>query len=686
MKEEDCGLSCYLNFLTCGLHFSKKYNLKFQRRLYQDLLDTYYYRNSACVKRAMYPDESYLEYSDLCGLYKYTKRKCREDNCENVMKYGYIYCCYKLKKEDRKTMVLMLLDEDFIKYNCHYGSYENYKKKDVQVYAQNFHNVKYLPGYSVGYYLMGKIYEKEAKREWMDNTKKKKLIDIAFYCYYLGYKSCPFFICSLKKLLKLHGNFYSNATYWEEVNKISKIYNFGTDIYKIWKRPSASSGGEEAEEKDEEKEKATVEKNRNAEFDNKIIDLIDFSGDSNNIDIKNVNFILSLVEEDAINNSFLEWITNFKDSDNISTDTKSNCISKEGIYDLETVGKFYFCFYVNDFKECLLLIEEWENEPIFSICILYIKGLCYFLLRNYEKSSSFFEKIDYIDCYYTKHLPFLSTCYWHEKNIDKIEYILTAYPKIEVDEYFLCLIGNYFSLKSNKKLAAEFFRKAIMLNTFYEYSYILYSCEMKFLGETRKAALALSKCLQINPCNLKAHLLLSAILFQERKIELSNIHLSLCLKLNSMDALVCLYCASLYNNSEKYETALLCLEHAQKNDYKGIDLFIMQGIIFLKIKRHSDALNSFLKAQKMNPTCSFISALVAFTLVLEKKFDKSKNVIKELVLNNSNNINKNLLKDIYKCCNLKIVPNKYVQNKIEFFFKEGSFLDSMAAFENAQSP
>ncbi|CAG9475176.1 unnamed protein product [Plasmodium vivax] len=776
--EEEENSSSYLKFLKRALHLSKKYNLKFQRRLYEDLLDTHCYRQGE--NPFAIPEDSYLNYGDLNGLYDYTKRKCQDDSCENVVKYGYIYACYKLKKEKRKVILLMLLDEEYIKYNCKGEVHEKYEKKNIQFYEKNFYDVENLPGHSAGYYIMGKLCEKEAKNEWFNDAKKKKLIDIAFYCYYLCFKSCPFFFCAFKKLLKLHGNFYSNAMYTEVVEKFSKVYNFGVPFFQSWGVCSGEEDEEEQQdeygEEDEEEygeqdeegyseededecgeedmgecdggedidaygeedtdeydvenadeydvenadeygvenggmhdadnggmydaddakahttenadshcdEKRGSHKEKTSHSDDTILEELEFGKETNRIDVKSAEFILSLIGEEEMKKSLSEWEKPLEEEINVITrEEGSEYISNKAIVNLSTVGKLYYYFYVNDFRKCLGLIEEWEDRPIFSTCIYYVKGLCYFLLRNYEQAIFFFEKIHDIESFYTKHLPFLSTCYWHKADIDKIENILLSYEKKEVNEDFLCLIGNYFSLKNNKRVAAYFFRKAMRLNKFYEYAYILYSCEMKLLGNMRKAALALSKCLQINACNFKAHLLLSVILFQERNYELANVHLSLCLKLNSSDALVCMYCASIYNHQEKYETALLCLEHAQKNDYEGIDLFIMQGVIFLKMKRNEDALNSFSKAQKINPLCSYVKVLIAFALVMEKKFEKSKVEIKELILQKGNDVNINFLKDIYKCCNLKTVPHEGVLNKLELFLREGSFLESFSMLDNA---
>ncbi|EUD68137.1 hypothetical protein C922_01155 [Plasmodium inui San Antonio 1] len=769
MKEEE-NSSSYFNFLKSALHLSKKYNLKFQRRLYEDLLDSQCYRQG--VNTSVIHEESYLNYGDLNGLYDYTKRKCQDDICDNVVKYGYIYACYKLKKEKRKVILLMLLDEEYIKYNCKGEVHEKYEKKNIKFYENNFYDVKKLPGHSAGYYIMGKLCEKEAKNEWFNDAKKKKLIDIAFYCYYLCFKSCPIFFCAFKKLLKLHGNFYSNAMFTEEVEKFSKVYNFGVPFYQSWgvcsgvedKEEQQDEYGEEDEEEygeqDEEGyseeeedeygeedmgecegggdidaygeedtdeydvenaemhgventvlynvenaslydvenaeahitenadshcyEKRASHREKTSHSDYTILEELEFEKDTNGIDVKSAEFILSLIGEEEMKKSLWEWEKQFEEEINMITGDKgSEYISNKAIVNLWALGKLYYYFYVNNFRKCLGLIEEWEDRPIFSTCIFYVKGLCHFLLRNYEQAIFFFEKIHDIESFYTKHLPFLSTCYWCKADIDKIEHILLSYEKKEVNEDFLCLIGNYFSLKNNKRMAVYFFRKAMRLNKFYEYAYILYSCEMKLLGSMRKAALALSKCLQINACNFKVHLLLSVILFQEKNYELANVHLSLCLKLNSSDALVSMYCASIYNHQEKYETALLCLEHAQKNDYEGIDLFIMQGVIFLKMKRNEDALNSFSKAQKINPLCSYVKVLIAFTLVLEKNFEKSKVAIKELILQEEKDVNINFLKDIYKCCNLKTVPSEGVLNKLELFLREGSFLENFSMLNNA---
>ncbi|ANQ08678.1 Uncharacterized protein PCOAH_00031620 [Plasmodium coatneyi] len=752
MKEEE-NSSSYINFLKSALHLSKKYNLKFQRRLYENLLDTHCYREG--VKTFVIPEESYLNYGDLNWLYDYTRRKCQDDSCDNVVKYGYIYACYKLKKEKRKVLLLMLLDEEYIKYKCKGEVHGKYEKKNIKFYENNFYDVKKLPGHSAGYYIMGKLYEKEAKNEWFNDTKKKKLIDIAFYCYYMCFKSCPLFFCAFKKLLKLHGNFYSNAMFTEEVEKFSKVYNFGVPFYQSW---GACSGVEDDEDHDDEDElleeedgeqdeegyseeeedefgeedigecevvedidaygeedtdeydvqnadlydvenaethimenadshcdeKRTSHKERSTHSGDTILEELEFGKYTNGIDVKSAEFILSLIGEEEMKKSLSEWQNPFEEEINVITQDKgSEYISNKAIVNLSAVGKLYYYFYVNNFRKCLGVIEEWEDRPIFSTCIFYVKGLCHFLLRNYEQAIFFFEKIHDIECFYTKHLPFLSTCYWYKGDIERMEHILLSYEKKEVNEDFLCLIGNYFSLKKNKRVAVYFFKKAMRLNKFYEYAYILYSCEMKLLGNMRKAALALSKCLQINACNFKVHLLLSVILFQEKNYELANVHLSLCLKLNSSDALVCMYCASIYNHQEKYETALLCLEHAQKNAYEGIDLFIMQGVIFLKMKRNEDALNSFSKAQKMNPLCSYVKVLIAFTLVLEKKFEKSKVAIKELILQEENDVNINFLKDIYECCNLKTVPNEGALNKLELFLREGSFLESFSVLDNA---
>ncbi|CRG97794.1 anaphase promoting complex subunit, putative [Plasmodium gallinaceum] len=644
----------YIHFLIIALHLSKKYNLKFQKRLYQDLIETYCYKNKLNIKKYILDNKSYLNYNNLNYLYKYTKEICKKDNSENLMKYAYIYCCYKLRKENNKVIVLMILDHDFIIYNCNNNLYENYKKKDLKIYEYNFHNVKSLPGYSSAYYLLGKLYEQEAKKEFINEIKKKKLIDISSYCYYLCYKTCPFLICSFKKLLLIHSNFYS-CKYMEEIKKISKFYNFRFHTYGLWKYGSI-------------KKQEEHEKKYNSEFDNNILELIELEGKIKNINIKSSECILSLIEEEKINNFFLNWMEILKDA-NVPINNKSKFISKEAIYDISTIGNFYFYLYSNNIKKSLFILDEWKNQPIFSILIFYFKGLCYFLLRNYEKSAFFFEKVHDIEHYYTKHLPILSTCYWHLKKLSKIEYILISYPKKEINEYFLCLIGNYFSLKNKKELASYFFRKATEFNTLYEYSYILYSCEMKNLGKIRKAVIALSKCLHINPCNYKAHLLLSVILFQSGNSQLANIHLSLSLKLNTTDPLICLYSALLYDYNEKYETALLCLEHAKKNYYEGIDFYVLQGIIFLKMKRNLDALNSFLKAQNIYPNNNYINTYIALTLALEKKFEKSKKIIKEIVLQNPNNMNRRLLEDIYKCCNLKIIPDIYVLNKINFHYK-----------------
>ncbi|CRH00652.1 anaphase promoting complex subunit, putative [Plasmodium relictum] len=644
----------YFHFLIIALHLSKKYNLKFQRRLYQDLIDTYCYKKKLNIKKFILDNKFYLYYEDLNYLYKYTKEICKKGNSENLIKYAYIYCCYKLRKENSKVIVLMILDHDFIIYNCNNNLYENYKKKDLKIYENNFYDVKSLPGYSAAYYLLGKLYEQEAKKEFINEIKKKKLIDISFYCYYLCYKTCPFLICSFKKLLLIYNNFYSSK-YTEEIKKISKFYNFRIHIYGKWKYGSI-------------KKQELHEQIRNSDFDNSVLELIELEDQINNTNIKNCEFIFSLIEEDKINNFFLNWIQILKDS-NVPINSKSKFISKEAIYDISTVGKFYFYLYSNNIKKSLFLLDKWENKPIFSIIVFYFKGLCYFLLRNYRKSAFFFEKIHDIECYFTKHLPILSTCYWHLKQLNKIEYILISYPKKEINEYFVCLIGNYFSLKNNKELSAYFFRKAMKLNTLYEYAYILYSCEMKNLGKIRKAVIALSRCLQINPCNYKAHLLLSIILFQYGDVELANIHLSLSLKLNIEDPIICIYSALLYDHNEKYETALLCLEQAQKNFYEGLDLYILQGIIFLKMKRNLDALNSFLRAQKIYPNCNYINTFIALALALEKKFEKSKKLVKEIVIQNSNHINRRLLEDINDCCTLKKIPNIYLLNKVEFFYK-----------------
>ncbi|VWU49201.1 anaphase promoting complex subunit, putative [Hepatocystis sp. ex Piliocolobus tephrosceles] len=700
MIDADNTLYSYVNFLIYGLHFSKKYNLKFQCRLYKELIDTYCYKNNVKIEQNLYSNDHYLKYNDLEKLFKYTKIKCKEDNCKNILKYGYIYCCYKLRKVKRINLVLMLLDKDFLKYSCYNSVFDSYEKKDIKIYTNSFYDVKNIPGYSAGYYLLGKIYEKEAKNEWLNDTKKKKLIDISFYCYYLCFKACPFYICSLKKLLALHGIFYYSSMYMDEIKKIAKLYNFTIDIYKKWKCEIIKNekSGEESElelelesdldeYKTELQQQEMLKKKRNTYFDNNILELVDLMYIKNNIYIENKEFILSLINVDLINSFFLDWIYQFKINIKkcMDIENKRSCMTKIGLHDLVTISKIYYYFYLNNFNKCLLLIEKYENEPIFSVCFFYLKGLCYFLLRNYKKTIFYFEQINDIDCYYTKHLPVLSTCYWYENNIKKVEYILTFYPKKEINEYFLCLIGNYFSLKNKKTLACYFFKQAIMLNTFYEYSYILYSCEIQYIGQMKKAVLALLKCLQINPCNFKAHLLLSVILYKERMYELSNVHVSLCLKLNHNDTLICLYCASLYNHNKKYETALLCLEHALKNNSQCTEVLIMQGIMFLKIKSNIEALNSFLKAQKIYPDSNYINTLVAITLVLEQKYNKSKRIIKEIIYNNTHNINKNLLKYIYNCCNLKIAPNECIINKIERFFKQENFYDNIEAYENACS-
>lgn len=645
-----------------------------------------------------------------------------------------------------------------------YNTDDTYIMKHIKVYEERFYNVQCIPGYSVGYYLMGKIYEKEGRKEWFSEIRKKKLIDISFICYYLGYKSCPYLICCLKKMIKLHSNFYFSVMYQDIVGKLSKMYNAHIYVYKKLKCKSLirkenedydgddnksddnksddnesddnesddedyddrkddnnddyydneykekmddyrhndekkveeknkdgdinlkemedlvsnDKDSDELDEFDEENkndivnEDGIVVKIRNMNFDENLLELIEMN---NVINIKDVSFISSLLEKEEIEKIFLNCMSNLKENIIPNIDNNKNkWLSDEGIHDLTIIAKVFFFFYLNKFEDCLLLIEEWENKPIFSIYILYIKGLCYFYLGDYEKSAYLLEKIFDIECLYTKHLPYLSTCYWYKKDIEKIEYILLTYEKKEINEYYLCLIGNYFSLKNNKRLGTFFFKKAMKLNIFYEYSYILYSSELKHTGNINKAKLVLLKCILINPSNFRAHLLLSVIFFNEGNINIANVHLSLCLKLNMTNPIICLYCACLYNYKEKYETALLCLEQAQKNNYKGPELFILQGMIFLKMKRNVDALNSFLKAENLYPNCVYINTFISLTLTLEKKFDKAKKIVKEIFFENAYIKSTNaLLKDIYKCCNSKTLPSKCLLNKIDLFLKQECF-------------
>ncbi|SOV21224.1 anaphase promoting complex subunit, putative [Plasmodium sp. DRC-Itaito] len=790
--ENDEHHRCYLNFFLNGIDISKKYNLKFQKRFYEDLIDSYCYKHKINIKENLRSSWNYINYDNLNDLYIYSRRECENENCDNIIKYAYIYCCYKLNKEKREKIILMLLDEEFLKYNIKYDDNKNnnnnkkkkkkkkkiylmnnkkndnnsdnnynvddtYIMKNIKVYEERFYNVQCIPGYSVGYYLMGKIYEKEGRKEWFSEIRKKKLIDISFMCYYLGYKSCPYLICCLKKMIKLHSNFYFSVMYQEIVGKLSKMYNANIHVYKKLKCKSLIekenddynddyndddyddyyddgddnndygddrengnnddyydgeykekmddhkhnnkkkleekykdddlnlkqmedllSNDEDSDDFDEENkndivnEDGMIEKIRNMNFDENLLELIEMN---NSINIKDVSFISSLLEKEEIEKLFLNCMSNLNENIIPNIDNNKNkWLSDEGIHDLIIIVKVCFFFYLNKFEDCLLLIEEWKNKPIFSIYILYIKGLCYFYLGDYEKSAYLLEKIFDIECLYSKHLPYLSTCYWYKKDIEKIEYILLTYEKKEINEYYLCLIGNYFSLKNNKRLGTFFFKKAMKSNIFYEYSYILYSSELKHIGNINKATLVLLKCILINPSNFRAHLLLSVIFFNEGNINIANVHLSLCLKLYMTNPIICLYCACLYNYKEKYETALLCLEQAQKHNYKGPELFILKGMIFLKMKRNVDALNSFLKVQNLYPNCIYINTFISLTLTLEKKFDKAKKIVKEIFFENPYIKSTNtLLKDIYKCCNSKTLPSKCILNKIDFVLKQECF-------------
>ncbi|SOV11657.1 anaphase promoting complex subunit, putative [Plasmodium gaboni] len=790
--ENDEHHRCYLNFFLNGIDISKKYNLKFQKRFYEDLIDSYCYKHKINIKENLRSSWNYINYDNLNDLYIYSRRECENENCDNIIKYAYIYCCYKLNKEKREKIILMLLDEEFLKYNIKYDDNKNnnnnkkkkkkkkkiylmnnkkndnnsdnnynvddtYIMKNIKVYEERFYNVQCIPGYSVGYYLMGKIYEKEGRKEWFSEIRKKKLIDISFMCYYLGYKSCPYLICCLKKMIKLHSNFYFSVMYQEIVGKLSKMYNANIHVYKKLKCKSLIekenddynddyndddyddyyddgddnndygddrengnnddyydgeykekmddhkhnnkkkleekykdddlnlkqmedllSNDENSDDFDEENkndivnEDGMIEKIRNMNFDENLLELIEMN---NSINIKDVSFISSLLEKEEIEKLFLNCMSNLNENIIPNIDNNKNkWLSDEGIHDLIIIVKVCFFFYLNKFEDCLLLIEEWKNKPIFSIYILYIKGLCYFYLGDYEKSAYLLEKIFDIECLYSKHLPYLSTCYWYKKDIEKIEYILLTYEKKEINEYYLCLIGNYFSLKNNKRLGTFFFKKAMKSNIFYEYSYILYSSELKHIGNINKATLVLLKCILINPSNFRAHLLLSVIFFNEGNINIANVHLSLCLKLYMTNPIICLYCACLYNYKEKYETALLCLEQAQKHNYKGPELFILKGMIFLKMKRNVDALNSFLKVQNLYPNCIYINTFISLTLTLEKKFDKAKKIVKEIFFENPYIKSTNtLLKDIYKCCNSKTLPSKCILNKIDFVLKQECF-------------
>lgn len=656
----------YIKFLLLSVHLSKRYNLKYQIRLYEDLLDTYCHKNGITLNENIISVYNYICYDNLENLYEESKEICKNKESPNLFKYIYLYCCYRLHKENGRTLVLMFLDEDFLIHISLGSSYDTYKLKSLEIYERNLYNVNAIPGYSAGYYLLGKIYERSFKNMSINNMEEKeRLLNLSFHFYYLSFSSCPFLISAYKKLTLLYHRYYCDA-YVNNVKKLWRLYNYWTHVYMKWKYGNIKKEDEEeVNERNNEKTKKCI-----------VQLLWDQKGyrsgknDRRSIPLKTAFFILSLIDKESLNSFFQRYMEWIQDSQEERTQRIYSKLSSSIIHDLHSLGMIYYHFYCNCVRDALEILNQWKNVPVLSIPILYFKASCFFHMRNYKRALFYFRKIQELDSGYTKHLAFLSSCLLHMGKSNQIEYLLYVYPKSKINEHFLCLLGNYYSLKEKSHKTLDFFKKSIELNALYEYPYIPYINELIKVENCKKAISLITKYLDIYPSNYKTHVMLSYILFQDGSRELSNVHLTISLLMNPYESLLFLYQSIWYAYYEKYETSCLCLEEAKQQNFEHRDLYLLQGVIYLKMKRTLDALQSFTKAQMRNTNDFYLLTLVALALVMEKKFEKAKVIIQNMILKNIHMMYKNILDEIYSACNKKVPPSIDILNQIEYVYKQ----------------
>jgi len=209
-----------------------------------------------------------------------------------------------------------------------------------------------------------------------------------------------------------------------------------------------------------------------------------------------------------------------------------------------------------------------------SSYVLAQTAMANYNLREYDTAEAIFEKLEKKEPYRLDNMDTYSNILYVKEDRAKLSYL--AHNANTTDKYrpeTCCIIGNYYSLKSEHEKAVMYFKRALKLNANYLSAWTLMGHEYVEMKNTAAAIEAYRRAVDINPCDYRAWYGLGQTYEIVTMPYYSLYYYRKAAFLRPYDARMWCAMAGSYESLNRIEEAIKCYERAEcNNDREGIAL------------------------------------------------------------------------------------------------------------------
>jgi len=225
-------------------------------------------------------------------------------------------------------------------------------------------------------------------------------------------------------------------------------------------------------------------------------------------------------------------------------------------------------------NESLSIYENLATVFPHSSYVLAQTAMANYNLREYDTAEAIFEKLEKKEPYRLDNMDTYSNILYVKEDRAKLSYL--AHNANTTDKYrpeTCCIIGNYYSLKSEHEKAVMYFKRALKLNANYLSAWTLMGHEYVEMKNTAAAIEAYRRAVDINPCDYRAWYGLGQTYEIVTMPYYSLYYYRKAAFLRPYDARMWCAMAGSYESLNRIEEAIKCYERAEcNNDREGIAL------------------------------------------------------------------------------------------------------------------
>ncbi|XP_044751936.1 cell division cycle protein 23 homolog [Coccinella septempunctata] len=259
--------------------------------------------------------------------------------------------------------------------------------------------------------------------------------------------------------------------------------------------------------------------------------------------------------------------------------------------------------------EALQMCQSLSNKGfVKSMFLMSQLALCYHNNRELDKAITMFRRILKLDPYRLDNLDIYSNLLYVQEM--KTQLADLAHKVVTIDKYRVetcCVIGNYYSLRSDHPKAVLYFKRALKLNPRFLSAWTLMGHEFMEMKNTNAAIQSYRRALEINSKDYRAWYGLGQT-YEILKMYFYSLHYyKQAQQLKPNDSRMIIAVGEIYEKLDKIENALKCY-------FKACSVGDVEGLALIRLSKLYD---------KLNDTENAAAAFTEYCLREESNKDKA---------------------------------------------------------------